>query len=221
LHFYDDLSPASVKTNQLWLGHILNFLAVILGVYLAFAINEQSKRAGELKEARQLMESMAAELKDDTRTFREYHIPINEQYEQTLDSLILALVDEDVERAEEFLPALFQIENYVPSTAVFNSMKSSGKIRLIEDLELQKKMSDFFDGTVLECTAKNTLQADFFLDNLIPWLLENSDLLEMSLDDTKDLRTLKNILLTYQSLVSPNQALPTHSDKIPGAGAAY
>ncbi len=191
-----------MKTNHVWLGHVLNFLAVILGVYLAFAINEQSKQAGELKEARQLMGAMAAELEDDTRTYREYHIPINQQYEQTLDSLILALVDEDVARAEEFLPALFQIENYVPNASVYNSMKSSGKIRLIEDLELQKKMSDFFDGTVLECTAKNELQADFFLDNLIPWLLENSDLLEMSLDNTEDLRTLKNLLLTYQSLVS-------------------
>lgn len=138
----------------------------------------------------------------DFRTFREYHIPVNEKYEQTLDSLILALVNKDMARTEALLPALFQVEHYVPSSAVYNSMKSSGKIRLIEDLELQKKMSDFFDGTVIECTAKNELQANFFLDNLMPWLLENSDLLEMSLDDTKGLRTLKNTLLTFQSLVN-------------------
>lgn len=191
-----------MKSNNPWLGHLFNFLAVILGVYLAFIINEQSKQAGERKEAQLLMESMAAELEDDTRTFLEYHIPVNEQYEQTLDSLISALIDQDIARAEVHLPALFQIENYVPSTAVFNSMKSSGKIRLIEDLDLQKKMSDFFDGTVMECTAKNELQAEFFLDYLIPWLLQNSDLLEMKLENQQDLRTLRNTLLTYQSLVS-------------------
>lgn len=183
------------------LNHVLNFIAVILGVYLAFYVNERAELTGERKERELLMNSMINDLSSDIKTYENYQIPINVRYKENLDTLLALLSEEEIQEVNNRLVSVFQLENYGPSTSTYNSMKSSGKIKLLADLDLQKKLSDYYDGTVLECISKNKAQADFFMNEVLNWLMSNADLMEMKLRNEKDLVVLRNTLIVYQSMV--------------------
>lgn len=185
-----------------WLTHLFSFLGVILGVYLAFYIDKSATAAGERKEGQLLMKSMVNDLSSDINTYENYQIPVNATYQKNVDSLLTLLSANNIEQVRELLPAIFQVENYSPNTSVYNSMKSSGKIKFVDNLDIQKRLSDFYDGTVLECDKKNEIQVDYFMNEVMSWLTANVDLMEMRFFDPDDLTVLRNKLLIYGSLVA-------------------
>ncbi|MEO1257624.1 MAG: hypothetical protein AAFZ15_02470 [Bacteroidota bacterium] len=191
-----------MKKNQTWLNHLLNLLSVILGVYLAFYINDRAKSAAEKKEGLLLMQSMVNDIAADIKTYSEYQIPANNQQLEGIDSLLVLLSNNDKEKISIQLPTIFQVENYTPSSSTYNSIKSSGKIKLIDDLALQKKLSDYYDGLAVECMKKNELQANYFINELVSWLTVNADLMEMKLFKEGEWTVLSNKLLIYQSFIN-------------------
>lgn len=190
-----------MKRKYNWLNHLLNFISVILGVYLAFYVNERANSAAERREGVLLMNSMINDLAADIKTYKDYQIPINVKYQESVDHLLTSLSNNEVEEVNSQLPTIFQVENYTPNTSTYNSMKSAGKIKLLADLSLQKRLSDYYDGTVLECMKKNEVQADFFMNEVVNWLTLNADLIEMKILDEGALVVLRNKLLIYESLI--------------------
>lgn len=184
-----------------WSPHLLNFLAVILGVYLAFLINDRARRAEERKETQLLIQAMINDLKDDIRVYEEYHIPVNREYNTFLDSTLQRLATGRKAAAEEELALLFEIENYSPNSSIYTSMKSSGKLRLVGSVNIQRELSNFYDAMALECVEKNRVQVEFFLDELNHWLMRHADLSQMKLNSDANTTVLYNLLLIYQSLV--------------------
>ncbi|MEM1321102.1 MAG: hypothetical protein AAGG75_12685 [Bacteroidota bacterium] len=184
-----------------WLHHILNFMGVILGVYLAFYINDRAQQIDDQKERVLLINSMINDLSADIKAYEDYQIPINIQYKASIDSMLFFASLNRRQDMNRLLPTIFQVENYTPTTSTYNSIKSSGKINLLKDLKLQNQLSDYYDGLVIECMKKSELQADFFMEEVVQWTMQNADLSEMKLQRGVDLRLLKNTLLIYQSVV--------------------
>lgn len=191
-----------MKKKYNWSNHLLNFISVILGVYLAFYVDARGKAREDRRESRLLMQSMINDLKADIKSYETYQIPFNTSYRENVDSLLSFLVSGKVEAIESKLPSILQVENYAPNISIYNSMKSSGKLRLIEDVHLQKSLSDFYDGTAQECISKNDIQADYFLNEVMSWLRLNTDLMQMKLLPKGELLVLQNTLMIYQSLVN-------------------
>lgn len=191
-----------MKKRYNWSNHLLNFISVILGVYLAFYVDARGKAREDRREGQLLMQSMVNDLKADIKSYETYQIPFNTNYQESLDSILLFLVSKNVEGIESQLPSILQVENYAPNISIYNSMKSAGKLRLIEDVQLQKSLSDFYDGTAQECISKNDIQADYFLNEVMSWLRLNTDLMQMKLLPDRELLVLQNTLMIYQSLVN-------------------
>ncbi len=190
-----------MKKKYNWVNHLLNFIAVILGVYLAFYVDARGKAREDRKEGQLLMQSMLNDLEADIKSYENYQIPFNISYQENLDSLLSFLSTDDVEAIEHQLPSILQVENFAPNSSIYHSIKSSGKIKLIDDIQLQKSLSDFYDGTVQECVSKNEIQAEFFMEEVMHWLQLNSDLMNMKLLKDRELLVLRNTLMIYQSLV--------------------
>lgn len=184
-----------------WLNHVFNFLAVILGVYLAFYMNERAQINQDRNESLILMNSLVDDLSEDIRVYEEFQIPVNIQHQQNVENLLVMLSSDDSEGILDQLPTIMQVENFAPTSATYSSMKSSGKLRLIEDLALQKKLTSYYDGLALESEAKGEYQVDFFTNELLAWLTNNVDLLEMEVLNKNELIVLRNKLFIYTSLI--------------------
>lgn len=190
-----------MKIKYNWLNHLFNFLAVILGVYLAFYINEKAKINQDRNESLILMKSLANDFSEDIKTYEEYQIPENIQHQKNVENLLKLLSTDSLAGIEDQLSTIFQLENFAPTTSTYSSMPSSGKLRLIEDLALQKKLSDYYEGLVLESIKKGEFQVDFFTNELLTWLTNNVDLLEMEILNKEELIVLRNKLIIYESLI--------------------
>jgi hypothetical protein len=185
-----------------WSNHLLNFLAVILGVYLAFYINEKAKEKGDRERAMYLKRSLIEDLNSDINTFETYQIPFNQRQSNELDSLLEALMSNNQANIARFLSGVLLIENYTPTTTTYASMMASDQIKLIDDWKLQKDLSSFYEGLAIECQKKSELQVDYFIDNLMKWLTANADLTTMQINAGADLKVLINHLIIYQSFLS-------------------
>jgi hypothetical protein len=174
---------------------------VILGVYLAFFINEQAKKSQDRSESFLLMTSLVNDFEQDIQTYEKYQIPVNTQIQQEVSALIDMLSTGSIEDIEKNLSSILQVENFSPTVSTYSSMKLSGKLRLIEDLDLQKKLTSYYEGLVIESTRKDEYQVNFFTNELMSWLTDNVDLMEMKLFRDDDLVTLRNKLIIYGSLI--------------------
>lgn len=190
-----------MKRHYNWLNHVFNFLAVILGVYLAFYINESAKKTQDRNESVILMNSLVNDLSKDIEAYEKYQIPLNNQHQQHVEKMLELMLMDSLEGVENQLSSILQLENFAPTTSTYTSMKSSGKIRLIEDLTLQKKLSDFYDGLVLESIKKGEFQVDFFTNEILTWLTNNADLLEMKILNPDEIIVLRNKLFIYGSSI--------------------
>lgn len=188
------------RPHHAW-NHIFNFLAVILGVYLAFYINEKAIANKERNESVILMNSMRNDLQADIKTYNDYQIPGNVTQQERIGKILeLLLADSLVDIGQE-LALVFQVDNYTPTNSTYSSMKSTGKLVLLNDLALEQAVSNFYEGSAMECIKKSEFQVDYFTTELLPWLTRNVDLVDMSLLSTDELIILRNKLIIYESLI--------------------
>jgi hypothetical protein len=192
----------SIKKSIDWQNHFFNFLAVILGVYLAFYLNEKAIAHLEKKEAQQYANLLISDLESDLDTYITYQIPVNQAILKQLDTVISALYNNDIETFESHLGNILEVENYAPTDLTYSIMKTTGKLTLLNDMELQKNISDFYEVFVKECEAKNELQASYFTDTILKWLTQNTQFQTMTLTNTDTLNTFVNQLLIYHSFIS-------------------
>ncbi len=190
-----------MKTSYHWTNHVFNFLGVILGVYLGFYMNETGRVSQENRERRILMSALVADLASDIKTFEDYQIPVNIQHKQDLDSLLNALLSDSIAEVNRQLPVVFQLDNFAATTTTYSSMKASGKLALIEDLELQQNLTWYYEGIAQEGINKGQFQLDIFTDELLGWLAEHADLVKMEIRNKDDLVILQNKVLIYSSAI--------------------
>ena len=184
-----------------WLNHLFNFLAVILGVYLAFFINEKAQEKQERQESLVLMNSLLTDFSEDIQRYETYQIPKNKEHQQKVERLFTSLLEGVPEDLDEQLSGIFEVENYSPTTSTYSSMKASGKVSLIRDLSLQKKLSNYYEGLVLESARKGKFQADYFTEEILNWLTGKVDLVEITGLDGEDQVVLRNKLFIYAAII--------------------
>jgi len=190
-----------MKKQYHWFNHLFNFLAVILGVYLAFYINERAKTNQDRQEKRVLMQSLIEDLDEDISTYEDYQILENAKIQQEINKLMQELNSDNQKGISEQLPSVLQVESYMPTSSTYTSMKSAGKLTLLDNLELQKALSDFYEGLVVETELKGQYQVDYFTDDILSWYSQNVDILNMQLMNEANLTVFRNKLLIYQSLL--------------------
>jgi len=191
-----------MKRKHNWLNHLFNFLAVILGVYLAFLINEKAKNNQDYKESRTLMTSLVNDLSEDIQDYENFLIPVNIQHQKNVESLLNSLMTDSLDGINDQMFAILSVENFAPTTSTYSSMKASGKLGLIDDLSLQKSLSDYYEGLAVENIRKGEYQVEYFTTEVMAWLTNNVDLTNMEFIHTNELTVFLNKLIIYGSLVS-------------------
>lgn len=195
-----------MKRKSTWHHHLFNFLAVILGVYLAFFINEKAQLNKQKAEVKKMMQSIVSELESDIEIYENYHLPKQEKFKNQLLDLIPLCHRDSLVPLTENLPIILEVDNYLPNTATYSSLKSSGKFNLIQNIEVIQKLSSYYEGSAAETIAKSDFQVDFFSTYLLPWCMQHVAIENFEITTTDQLPQLKNYILVYQSLVEQKTA---------------
>lgn len=195
-----------MKRKSIWLNHFFNFLAVILGVYLAFYMNERAENMRNQKEADVILESLMNDMAGDVETYENYQIPVNKQQLDSLRVLIDILTHERDTEIGPHLSAVFQLDNFAPTTSTYSSIKDSGKLGLIKNLELQKSISSYYESLAEESMRKSEYQAEYFTSELLSWITDNVDLTTAEILHPEELIVLRNKLMIYESLIDQKVA---------------
>jgi len=190
-----------MNTRFSWSNHLFNFIAVILGVYLAFYMSERAAQHKEREESNVFMQSLITDLKEDLKTYQDYQIPVNQEQLGQINQLVEELANDKLDGLQSGMVAIFQVENYAASSSTYSSLKSSAKLGLIKDLDLQKELNNYYEGLATESQLKGQFQADYFTEELLDWSVRNVDLITMELVKTDELIVLRNHLIIYASLI--------------------
>ncbi len=182
------------------INHFLNFVAVILGVLLAFYVNSCSETNKEKNELREIVISLVADLENDHKTYSEFQIPTNVKQSKELENLIADILSTE-NKTQEKLSVSVEVENYSPISSTYLSINSSGKINLIDDLEVKKMLSNYYDILSEESIKKGEIQVNFFLNEILPWMMENTDLLDIKSEELIGQKKLANRLILYRTLI--------------------
>lgn len=148
------------------------------------------------------MESLSNEISKDFGTYTKYQIPENINHQERLNKLIIALSSNNTDSINKYMSAILRVENYVPTTSTYNSIKASGKFSLIENFEIRRDISDFYEGLAIESEKKTEFQTEFFKTELLPWVVRNIDLQDMKFINENEIIVLKNKIIIYESLIS-------------------
>ena len=156
-----------------WVDHILNFISVILGVSLAFYANDQAAKAKETKSLNFFIQAMYEELNEDVEIYRDYQIPDNTEKVTNLSrALELLNAQEENDSLDYLISSALQLNSYSPQNVAFNSILSSGKMDLIENLELRGMLLNYSLNSK-EVEAQGEAQYEFLINRMIPWMIDN------------------------------------------------
>ena len=184
-----------------WPDHILNFLAVIIGVSLAFYVSSTSEEKKEEEELKQILTSFVNELSLDIETYDNYQIENNEAQSAALGRVIGFLLSGNLDSLGSDFSSVVNVNNYSPVGVTFSSISSSGKLDLIEDFELRKEIANYHEVGAKEALLRGEAQVDFFMNLLTPWLISNISLVNPDVKKLSDNQELVNLLVLYKGFV--------------------
>lgn len=184
-----------------WSDHILNFVAVILGVSLAFYVSKRSEQNKEEEEVNQIVTSLIEELADDRENFTDYQIPFQKEQSGIISDVLNQLMTGELDSLNKKVEAAINVNNYQPNDLTFKSITASGKLDLIKDFEIRKTISNYYEVLAVECSHRNKAQTDFFMDKLIPWIISNTSLVDSNSQVLVNNREFINLLIFYKGFI--------------------
>lgn len=183
-----------------WPDQILNFIGVIIGVSLAFLINNTADSRQEKEQFKIIVKSFIVEMEDEINSFESFAIPTNKRQSNQIDSLIMLIEKKEYGNLKKFGDVI-GFRNYAPSSTTFKSIGSTGKINLIKDFELRKEIIDYYTLYASETNFKNDRQIEYHSKFLLPFILKHVDITKPNIDEIP-FDELKNIMAFYRIVIN-------------------
>ena len=188
-------------SNQVnWVDHIINVLSVIIGVSLAFWVNDSAERSKKARDLEAIVVSFIDELASDSATYVDYQIPLNIKQVEDIQAVIQFLAAKEYDSLIVYFESAIGLNNYDPTSTTFNSLSSSGKLELIEDFALKQAINTYHTVDVQEAELRGKFQIDFYINELLPWLMYNLDLTNPDMEKVDKVK-LTNLLIVYAGII--------------------
>ena len=184
-----------------WLDHLLNFFGVILGVLLAFYIGAAAETNKDKQDLNTILQSMARELEMDERAFKNGQIPSNTRQSKALHSLLEGVVSENLDTINQHLSAILNLDNSSPNSTTYTSVLSSGRLELIDDLNLKLSISRYYEELAQEAQWRGEVQWEFLKTEILPWLTKHVNLMDMQPNQVAGNTEFANKVILYQGLL--------------------
>lgn len=183
---------------QNWIAIGLELIVVVVGIFLAFQVD----RWYEQKQLQSEERDYLAALSEDFTSTRESFVGVRSRHKDATESAVRLLsyqvgdpIDLTHEEFYELLSDIQQIRVAITQRGSYDFLVSSGKIAVIQDERLRRKMSEFFariDGVVSDMAED---LRSFWRDAFEPYAQQHLD--HVALMQSVHPRNNMNLLPTY------------------------
>ncbi len=149
-----------MKLNFNWQQRLSELVVVFLGVYMAFALNnwKENRKAKDLES--RYLRGIVSDLDSDIDYLQE-KLDTSRYFQLAVNTFISRLHTKNFESDSATLKqviALLSVVEFIPNKATFNSLSANGNLAIINDFELNKKITDLYIGQYnnLERIEQNT-----------------------------------------------------------------
>ena len=140
--------PQLHHQHKKWKEYLLESLMIFVAVTLGFFAEQLREHYIEINTEKEYVESLYNDLKTDSLTIQ-LRIEEKKWIENKFDSVETMLASNDISNNNEFI---YYVEKYLEFNEVFTSqdvtyqqLKSSGGFRFLKNIELYKKLSDYYN----------------------------------------------------------------------------
>ncbi len=164
------------KTDFSLRNILLEILIVIIGISIAFWLNNWRESTKEGRVKRVYLESFKEELETD-RDIYEFQVRSNKVNLQNIDALIDLVEGQqyDHDSIDYFIGVFLKRNNWNLKNNTFEILKGSGKLELISNFELRKSLSSFYELRHHQTTQITSSIGDFLENHFNTYLTENTD----------------------------------------------
>lgn len=188
------------RSNIKWREYLIELLVVIIGISIAFAIENYAAHRKEKAEELLHLKGIVDDLETDARVFKEFagYTKSTLNYVRRFNELI-----RNNDRTNDSLNYLLLrsgwISSYEPRDITYNSLKTSGGLERLTSFELRRKIVYHYEHKVNDVLFQNELHKRNLDVYITPILLKYSDFTSTKGldDDFFDLRENRN---TFSSL---------------------
>jgi hypothetical protein len=140
--------PQLHHQHKTWKEYLLESLMIFIAVTLGFFAEQLREHYIEIKTEKEYVESLYNDLKKDSLTIQ-LRIEEKKWIENKFDSVETMLASNDITNNNGFI---YYVEKYIGFNEVFTAqdvtyqqLKSSGGFRFLKNIELYKKLSDYYN----------------------------------------------------------------------------
>lgn len=136
---------AKGKEKIQWKNQLVNMIAIIIGVYVAFYLTERSANANSRQQAKTYLTSMVDDLEVDIASLRIATDTLASflKVSRTLtNSILTQRIPED--SIQMMINCLYLIVPFTPQDNSYQLLKTSGKFDAIGDVELRRKIAELY-----------------------------------------------------------------------------
>lgn len=130
-----------------WKNQVVNLVAIIIGVYIAFYLTERSSSANERKQVQAFLSSMADDLNEDIKSLTSSTDTLK-FYVKASQALAHSVIKRQVPGNSDSLSAminsLYLIVPFIPKDNSYQSLLSSGNLDLVGDFALRSKITALY-----------------------------------------------------------------------------
>lgn len=182
-----------------WLNHALEFFVVIIGILIAFQLNECSNAKSESKTIAIHLTEIKQEAELNKYNFKSA-IRGAEASLVKIDSLIELIINkEDLKKINKLSLDLLNLSGLYIRRNAYASLIASGDIRLIKDFDVKKRIVNLYEYYAW-VELYNQLSYSDYGTNFNPYMVKNFDLInaEVQNETVYYSKVYLNALATYR-----------------------
>jgi hypothetical protein len=162
------------KEKIQWKNQLVNMIAIIIGVYIAFYLTERSSAANDRKQARAFLTLMADDLDEDIKNLTlstdtlSFYVKVSRQL---ANSVITSKLPDD--SLNVMINSLYLIVPFVPKDNSYQSLLASGNLDLVGDLKLLGKITELYHQHYGAIRITDDISDRLRVEMITPYLMKN------------------------------------------------
>ncbi len=164
---------AKGKEKIQWKNQLVNLVAIIIGVYIAFYITERASATKDHRQAKVFLAAMADDLEEDISSLTESTDTLR-YYTKVLQALTRSVVTKRIPKdsLNDMISGLYLIVPFNPKDNSYQSLLASGKLELVGDFDLRRKITALYHQHYGAIRITDDISNQMRIQLITPFLME-------------------------------------------------